>query len=428
MTTLPQNALALVGSSADAQRINERLRAAAADWLMISPATSCGRLPRGVEVMTTLVPIDPETEAYPVDGGKFSLSRVALLKLQNAAGFCWDARSSGRVHDVGEPVHPHYVHFRAVGGWRDFSGTWLVRDGDARLDLREGSEAARKMLESASPKTKKIAGVERNLTGPEVGRLQLRDARAKILERAQSGAKLRALRDAFCVRAYTAKELKDKPFVIFRPMYIGTEDIEDRRAIRDSYLHGAAMLFGSAAAAALPPPASEPPILDVEGVLEDPTPEPMRCDYCGTEEEVIEGFGKDGAAIRACKNPSCRQCARNDASGASAAAVASSPATAEPASRASTPPSTEEGPRARFGRCKGKLLSEIGEPELRWLAEAINRSLLDRAKAQYRASNERHLDQVSEELARRFARRTQDASSCPLPPFGEPIEEDDIPF
>ncbi len=231
-------ALALAGSFDDVSTINARLREAAEKFHLISPATTCPQIPPGCVVSTSIVAIDPATDTHDV-GGKRALIGYALFKLANAAGICWSPSASGRVDDGRDP---RVVVFHAEGVWRDLSGAWLPVVGDCQMDLRDGSAQVEKILESAKARTNNDGSVR--MSAAEVGRVQLRDTRAKILEHAQTKAKLRGIRSALAIRSYTAAELAQKPFVVARLSWVGTDSPDDRAAIRDSFLRGSAAAFG----------------------------------------------------------------------------------------------------------------------------------------------------------------------------------------
>jgi hypothetical protein len=58
-----------------------------------------------------------------------------------------------------------------------------------------------------------------------------------------------------------------------------------------------------------------------------------------------------------------------------------------------------DGPLVRFGRDKGKRLSEVAD--LSWYRRAIAESVEDPSRERYRAQNEAHLAEVDAEIARR---------------------------
>jgi hypothetical protein len=279
MTTnnAPAARQAIVASGTfDNDSINEQLRLASERCHMISSATSV-RLPPGCAVVCSVVQLGA-SDVYDVGGGRKALLRVALLKLANAAGICWDANASGRV--VVHPRHPYLVSYRAQGAWRGLDGTWLPVVGDAMLDLRDGTAAVQKILESARPRVDDAGNVR--VSAEEVGRVQLRDMRAKILEHCQSRAELRGIRKALAIRSYTLDELK-RPWAVFKPVWIGSDSAEDRAAVRASFLGGVSALFGNRPAprlAAAPAPAALPAhdftadgeVLEEPDLPDDPPP------------------------------------------------------------------------------------------------------------------------------------------------------------
>jgi hypothetical protein len=266
----------IAGGMFDNDTINAQLKLAAEKCHLISSATSA-RLPPGCVVSCSVVALTPN-DVYDVGFGKKALLRHALLKLANAAGVVWHAAASGRLDDRRSP---HLVHFHAEGAWRALDGTWLPVVGEILLDLRDGSAAAAKIVEGARAKVDDAGNVR--VSAEEVGRVQLRDTRAKILEHAQSKAELRGIRKALAIRSYSVDELK-KPFCVFKPVWVGTDSPEDRAAVRASFLGGYSALFGNRTApprlAAAPAPAALPAhdftadgeVLEEPDLPDDPPP------------------------------------------------------------------------------------------------------------------------------------------------------------
>jgi len=247
---------ALVGSYGAATMVDAKLREAASQFHLVSPATSCGSLPEGCEVALSLVHVDPSTDksgpgdVAPVGGGKLSLSGSVLKKIGAAAGIDWDPVMSGRL-DNGK--NPHYCHFRAVGTVRLFDGRVRTVTGEVEIDMREGSPQIVAMQQRA----KEGANLDS----------QIRDTRLFLLRHAETKAKLRAIADMGVKRSYTAKEL-EKPFAVARIMFTGkTQDPELRRMfaskIADSMLGGSRALYGGQAPA-LSGPAPTPQLIGHE--------------------------------------------------------------------------------------------------------------------------------------------------------------------
>lgn len=224
------------GTLAQVDAINARLAALSTKCHLLTPSTTAAS-PPGCAVSFTMIRIDPATETHNV-GGKRSLLRSALLRLANAAGISFDARASGRADDG---KAPYLVHWHSSGAWRDLSGVVLPVVGDCLMDLRDGSAQAREVLASARGDTPD----ERRAKGERT----LQAMRAKILEHAQSKSELRAIRRALAIRAYTEQELREKPFVVCKLVYLGHDEApdvarENARAIREQMLGGVRALFG----------------------------------------------------------------------------------------------------------------------------------------------------------------------------------------
>lgn len=382
----------IVGSFTDADVINQKLALAAERYHLVSPATTCPRLRSGCLVGLNVVPIAPETETHDVGFGKRSLLRTALLKLANAAGICWNTRASGRM-DSG--IHPFFCHWHSEGGWQSLDGTWLPVSGDAQLDLRDGSAAVAKILESAQT--------------PEKGRIQLRDTRSKILEHAQSKSELRAIRKALAIRTYTIAELA-KPFVVARLMWVGDpNDPEDRKAIREHFLQGSAAMFGeSSPPRALTPTASKTYALPpVDMIGEVVTEDGEILDHPATPEPPPVA------------PPRTRKSDPPPPPAAQAPATPAQPRRAAPTEAARVPSPGEV--TAPYGRQKGELISALTDENLQWMGDSVRDALNDPAKARYRANNERLLAAVEVEEERRNG-----GTGAPLQQAGE--GDDQIPF
>ncbi len=341
--------------------INVRLAELSTRCHLITPSTTCAS-PPGCAVSFTMIKIDPATESHSVGGGKRSLLRTALLRLANAAGIAWDARASGRVDDG---RHPHTVHWHAAGAWRDLSGVVLPVVGDCRMALQDGGDQALEIMANArgdTPQERQTRGLRTLLA-----------TRAKILEHAQSKAELRAIRKALAIRSYSEAELREKPFVVARLVYLGHDADpemarENARAIRAQMLGGVRALFGppveETVRRLLPPPApvhALPPATDTGGVSDAP---------------IVE-------------------------------AAAPSAASAPPVESASAPAATAPRPACSGftipgGRSKGTLLEDAEDRDLTYWTDRIAGDLAQgRGKPQYAERDQALVDAMRAELARR---------------------------
>ena len=275
----------IVGMSRDEREINRRLTWAARECFLVSPSTVCSLQP-GCAVSFAALWVDPKNDSHDVGAGKRGLLGTTLLRLANAAGISWDAHRSGRM-DPGNS--PHIVHWHAAGAWRGLDGTVLSVPGDLQMDLSNDSDQTRKVMESAKAKTKWTNGREEIIVpAAEVGRIQLRDTRAKILEHAQKKAELRAIRQALALRSYTEAELLTKPFIVARLVFTGHDvdpEVEraNKAAIRANMLGGSQALFGAPPvhhalpSAPMPFRLSPAPSATIDGeILDDVEPELRR--------------------------------------------------------------------------------------------------------------------------------------------------------
>lgn len=383
----------VTGTFDNSSKVNELLRIAQEKCHLISPATACPRLPPGCVVGLNVVPIVVANDSHDVGAGKRGLLRTALLRLANAAGIQW--LGSTRI-DPG--TDPYYVHWHATGVWRSLDGTWLPVVGDCQMDLRNGSAQVAKILESARATEKRSA--------EEVGRVQLRDTRAKILEHAQSKAECRGIRKALAIRSYTERELSDKPFVVARMMWVGNpNDPQDRAAIRDSFLNGIGALMGSAGRPALPPamtyamPTAEVPpvgsVPDSDGVLPDddePTVAPPFRSYdknqCG---------GKDSPPTNSAAVPPPAQ---------AAGAPPASPKAPLPASNGEAGGSAvgsrePSGFTIPGGREKGTSIEDCSDESLTWWTQKVADGLANGGDPRFADKNARFLTAMKAEQKRR---------------------------
>jgi hypothetical protein len=453
-------AMEIVGSYADAAIVSQKLRVAAENrFHVISPATACASLPIGCVVSVNAMVVDPATETHDV-GGRRSLLRNTCLKLASLAGLSFVPETSGRVDDR---RHPYIVEWHVDSERRSFDNTWLVRPGDYQLDLRDGTASTRKILESVKAETK--VGDRWVKRTPEevaeIGRIQLRDTRAKILERAQSGAMLRAIRASLGLRAYSPAELS-KPFVVFQLSWVGDpRNADDRAAVRESFLGARRAAYG-----ALARPASRPYAIDTAGVemggsdgLDEPLvtethhaapePPPLQCDYCGTTHRVQAHESPKGP-INCCAADTCCAMAHRDATRADEATPPASPrptssrpaapraasatAPAAPARNATTLPgvhaagATGAGQRSGltmpFGRSKGVPVEEADGSDLNWMANKI-RTKTPSDDPRWRAKDAQLLAAIDAELA---GRERVDRSTNRANETGPDVPEDDIPF
>lgn len=376
------------GSQRDPLAITRMLEDAQSHCILVSPATSAGRLPEGFEVTFSTVLVDTQLDAkgysvsgdiYSVGGPKFGLSRAVLDKLGAASGVSWDPHLSRRLDNGRDPK---YVLFLAVGTYRLFDNRECVLQGTKEMDLRDGS-----------PQVEAIKARARDGGDREK---QLREMRLHILAHAETKARLRAIRAMGIKSAYTLDELK-KPFVVARLMFTGRT--EDRELAREFARMNAMAAIGGARAlygASVPTPAFtmmapvEPPPV---GQSLDPEPE------------------------REALPPAPRPAAE--------------PPPSEPRAREQAPAPSNDEHVMKFGRAKGTPISQANDHDLDWYAKAIAKGIDDPAKAQYRAKGERDLAEIRAEQARRKAPATN-TSAAVDDPYAERDDfdngDDEIPY
>lgn len=210
----------LAGSYTKPEQVTAMLRDAQKIAHLVTPQTSCGALPEGCCIASSVVLVDVENDTYSV-GSTLALDKTALDKISAAAGLDWDPERSCRL-DNGR--NPHYVHYRAVCYVRNFDGTTRTLTGNVEIDLREGAGGVAEM---------------------KPGELAI--ARKFILRLAESKAMNRAIRRLGIASSYKRAEL-EKPFVVAKIMFTGqTEDPKLRALfagkIADSFTGGRAALY-----------------------------------------------------------------------------------------------------------------------------------------------------------------------------------------
>jgi hypothetical protein len=377
----------LIGAFSDPKSISQRLRWAKENCHLISPGTTCARLPEGCSVAISVVWMDPRVDAHSVGGGKVSLLKHALAVLAGAAGVRFDPHSSGRLDDGSDP---NYVHWKAVGAWQGLDGSVLPIVGDKEMDLRDGSAQVERILAKA----------EKDPLG------QLRDVRAFILAHAQSKAELRAIRKGLGLRSYTPMELSDRPFVVVKLMFTGYSDDpqirrENAAAIRATMLGGASALFG-------PPPAP------VAHGLVAPMPLP-----------ALSMPTQPVAALTTGHRPPPVGSSMDDDEMDEPAAPVAAPA---PRLKArATSASSSDGAVAKFGKGKGQPLSEMSHEDLDWYLGAVRKSVDDPEKARFRAGNEAHYREVLAEKERREGGPAEQRSAPKSPPAQADFDRGDDP-
>lgn len=167
-----------------------------------------------------------ETDCYPVDGGKMALNGVALAKIASGAGisFLNVARmDDGRDADVAE--------VSVLAAMKRADGSVIHATGKKRVDVRAYVQQKYGPDWKGNPDALKMYNQMRKFSS----------------ERAETGAKSRAIRQLLGMKAsYTKDELR-KPFVIPQVTVNMAEIVKDefgRRLAIAQALNAGAMLFG----------------------------------------------------------------------------------------------------------------------------------------------------------------------------------------
>lgn len=188
----------------------------------------------------------------------YALARPALDRIAAAAGIVWDFRGSGP-----EFLSDRRVVYRMIGAVRLPDGTWQPVVERKLIDLdvieEEVRDRQRKRAEERAREYRESGG-KRGLSPESIEqwveqqvRAEMLQWRKSLLQRAETGARLRCIRALLAIKShYTFEELQ-RPFVVpridFSPDF---SDPEVRRIVLQHGLEAASRLFGHTAAPALP--------------------------------------------------------------------------------------------------------------------------------------------------------------------------------
>ena len=190
------------------EALNKQLDEMAKNAFVIGP-TVIQQCPPLHKIVLSTVKIDPDSkgDCYIPEGGTVDsaapdakvlcLGFQAMLKIAQAAGVEWVTNKCGRIDDG---KNPNVTVYRAVCRWRDSSGQERETSAEYVLDIDVRYDLA--MLKGDEAKANKEA-------------LKLKQS---ALQRAESGAKSRAIRAALAIRSggYSKAELRAKPFIVPR--------------------------------------------------------------------------------------------------------------------------------------------------------------------------------------------------------------------
>lgn len=377
------------GSFTDARAATEALRRASEYCNLVSPATSVSEIPPGCAILISQVLVDltwgeikdrygktakdkdgvpkmgyTSGDVYPVDGGKLALSKAPMYRIGAALGISWV--DSYRIDDCRAP---HWCRWLVVGQYKSFDMQPVWVRGNKQEDLREGSSRIR----GKSPE-------------------QTEKMRETIQERAESGAKLRAIADIL-PRSYTLEQIK-KPFVVARLMFNGrTEDPRLKmmfaEKIADAYLGAGTALYGAAGHQQLPqlPRQNTPRLLSAPpvGSASDDSGE-----WDVETGEVRDTHGESTHAQRA-EAPPANPARQGEA---------------KPAERAGSAAAKPQQGGARsglvmpFGRSKDLAIEDAPQRDLEWMANNIGEKLYH-GESRYPEKDEPFHKALLNEIARR---------------------------
>lgn len=240
---------------------------------VISPFTRPSHLAPGFVVTVAVVQIDPTVDDRTGNGAEVyrasfmkadqrAFNRIALRRISAALGIDWLPFPHCR--RVDDNSKTNYAEFTVEGVYRTFDGSVQKVRGTSACDFRDGSEQIGGWTpklwadlvasnRAALGKKARKEDLDWNINGWSEQRV--RQARAKVLERAETLAQNRAIRDIGIKHVYTLEELR-RPFVCFRMTFVpDTTDPEIKRLVTLNALAGLSMLYPQAGPL-LPAPAA----------------------------------------------------------------------------------------------------------------------------------------------------------------------------
>ncbi len=388
----------LVGSFYDPLEVDRRLKSIAQGtrFHLVTPAPICGSLTVGYEASISVVHVDVDHETYETGGDdNVGLSKAALDKIAGAAGIEPIPELCGRLDDGSDP---HYCHYRWVGRMKNFDGSWKPLMDEKEMDLREGSPQVKSLARKSSRKVERElkkanrpipAQAELDRLGREKADNQITEMRLHILGHAITKARLRAIRSIGVRTNYKRDELA-KPFAVVGIRFTGRcADPETQRMfaarIAENALPSTAAMFGERAPARTPPsPAFAPATHHV--VIPAPPPPVGTRRQPDPDDEIDEAEFEEQP-----RKPSAPQQQAE-----------------QPAAQNGGP--KKDAPVFKFGNDKGLPLCDAGDEDLDWYVKALRKSVKDPNKAQYKAQNQKDLDDaIAEQKTRKAAEREDEA-------------------
>lgn len=245
----------IVGTAHAIAEADNKLKTAPEFGHLVSPATRVGSILPGCGVAISVVRADPTVndkgigiDVFKIED-KLMLQKHVMDQIGTALGVNWDPVHSRRVDDASDP---YYCHFRAVGRIRLFDGQWQTVIGNYELDLRDGSP--------------RLIGMKEK---------QVNAMRKFIVQRAETGARCRAISSHGVRRSYKPEELK-RPFIVAKLHFDGHTDDpilkrEFGRLIAGSMLGASDALYGENEA--LPAPDALPALPPANQIIDEPEPE-----------------------------------------------------------------------------------------------------------------------------------------------------------
>lgn len=273
----------VVGTAHLVKEADEKLKSAPTFGHLISPATRVGSLPPGCGMAISVVRIDPSvdergigTDVFKIEG-RLMLQKHVMDQIGTALGMRWNPEYSKRVDNASDPF---YCHFQAVGQIRLFDGQYQTVIGNYELDLRDGAPRLTGMSDKQRDSMRKF-----------------------IVQRAETGARCRAISSHGVRRSYKPDELK-KPFIIAKLHFDAhTDDPELKKIFAKetarAMLGSTGALYGDEKAAPVDeaPPLELPADAEIIDEVVEPPPAGPRIPYGDEKDKPLSEASLDALKI-----------------------------------------------------------------------------------------------------------------------------------
>lgn len=223
---------AVVKPTRDVEEVREQVNELADQMNTIAPPAFLSNVPTDCMLAVKILQFEEDDFYWPSGASGFAPHKRALVRIASAIGIQWEY--CRRVDQVGDPF---YAEFEAAA-WMPDPGTGELRRHVATyaLDVRDGSQLHKKLVVDQTDKGK-----------IEKGKKQLGMKRQHIVALADSGARLRLIREATGMKTTFSKAEIKRPFAIVSLVHRPGSDGQDTGDVALGAGLAARMLYGAQA-------------------------------------------------------------------------------------------------------------------------------------------------------------------------------------